>query len=407
MHWPASTKAVLCAALTLAPMAAHAQGDPTPESCRAIAEPLPQGPTSVSKVDKDLPAFTMKAASAQEAEKLKKLLKNRCWADARRLYFGIYQATIPDWMVYIDEDGVVYQDLHHEPNLTPDRVVKNIAYGPDDFGSISRQVHGVRFVYAFVFWNRKANSLASPATSGFPKLVIRRRVVQIEQDPMLALLISALSKGLGVAQAQKTLADSADTVQVQPVEMNPPTSGLVLYGAATRFDVVDNVRMELSVFRADGKPFDTEATVPTPRRALLNFANARERTFEIGVVPAITNGNPIRTYTGNLVTNEGSRNLGGVYLAASLNLLWYEQPVAVRMGTREPWRRSSFGPVIGTNLIRGNIGDELLLGGVFGHILGDAGFIFAGDYVAEPTLNGNHVSNPKRWRKLYGFMLTF
>src|SRR5689334_14759011 len=60
-----------------------------------------------------LPRYEMHVLSATEASMLGLMLDAGCWREARELYFTNYQGKTPDWVVYIDSNGVVQQEVDY------------------------------------------------------------------------------------------------------------------------------------------------------------------------------------------------------------------------------------------------------------------------------------------------------
>jgi len=91
-----------------------------------------------------------------------------------------------------------------------------------------------------------------------------------------------------------------------------------------------------------------------------------------------------------------------------MNILWFSEPISTYvLRQREAWRQTSLGPIVGTNIFRGSIGDELFAGIDIGHALGDAGIVVAADWLAEPEIINGHVENPRKRRLLFGIYLPF
>lgn len=345
-----------------------------------------------------LPIYEMRRLPNDTVATLRDMLRNRCWTDARELYFTNFQGTIPDWVVYIDAHGRVYQDLQHAP-IYPDA------------DSTHRVLRSERFVYALVFSDSQLTSALANPDSG-PRLVFRRRVVASERDPLLSVLIAGLGKTIGFASppAATSVGDSVQSITLVQVAAD---ASRPFFAALGRFGLSENAQVELSLVPSAGWQFvsPTNAASGEPRQldhVLMNFANAREHTFEAGLVPGLTWGRPVRTFTGSVVSSQTPKLAANVYAVASVNLLWFDEPVSTWVfHRREPWRRMSVGPIFGTNMLSGTIGDQLVVGGVLGHLFEDVGATLAGDYMPEPEISSGRASSPRRWRWLSGFYLIF
>lgn len=414
-----------------------------------------------------LPIYEMRLLRDSSVHLLRRMLKSRCWAEARELYFTNYQASIPDWVVYVDAKGKVYQDLSTEPSAWTKFLRKTgFKSRPNGAASTDRAVSGKRFLYALIVSDSDLTSsqdpspispppppsaqlslritskdlvfdapvtATAPATAaasappavssdGGSQLAFRRRVVTFQRDPVLSVLIAGLGKALGVTSPpEPLLTDSCQTISLTQSAAGP-TEGL--YVALGRFALIDNARIEFSVEPMPGKQFGPRRVRPmllagrlfavpvgdSTRlvRVIMNLGNDRERGFEAGVVPAISWGRPIRGFGGTPIaqTSKSSRAAGSIYVAATWNAVWFSQLIGTRVQGREGWRKASLGPVIGTSVLP-NIGDEFLTGFVLGHVLGDAGVTLAANWKAEPELKDEYVFNPRKPRPLVGFFLAF
>jgi hypothetical protein len=102
-----------------------------------------------------------------------------------------------------------------------------------------------------------------------------------------------------------------------------------------------------------------------------NIGNARRATWEFGVAAGLSFGE--RT---EVLSDEGSGVAGtrpglqpNLYLTGYVNL--------VRPRTQH---RHSLGPVVGVNLARGGLFDELIAGVALGHVVEDVGLVVGGSW---------------------------
>ncbi|MFN2603945.1 MAG: hypothetical protein ABR582_14480 [Gemmatimonadaceae bacterium] len=449
--------AVLLGLLAAAPSLTRAQGvlnpinSGAPESCETLRQKFPR-PTALKKYPV-LPKYQLRLLRDSSVRVLKRMLTHTeanaagektgrpCWAEARELYFTTYLPTIPDWIVYIDSSGIVYQDLQYGTRRTRR-------------STTNRSIAGKRFINVLVLSDMDLSLSRAPSPTKKPlesshllirgrgllvdapldakkaaspdsgsdgtdesQLCFRRRVVSFQRDPILKVLIAALGKTLSVTSSDEpALVDSSQIISLLKVSEDPTA---VLYAALGRLGLIENTRIEFSLEPVKGKQFgplpvnktDSAGLNTTDSARLTSvymvLGNDREHTFEAGLVAGMTLGRPIQTFTDNKVSNEGSRVSGNVYLAATWNLFWFSEPISTwLLHAREPWRRSSFGPTVGTGILHG-VWDEFVSGFTFGHVLGDAGITVAADWLAEPEIRNGHVINPRKARWLGGFYLTF
>src|SRR6185295_19180147 len=149
-----------------------------------------------------------------------------------------------------------------------------------------------------------------------------------------------------------------------------------LWVAIGRFGMIENAEVELSVTPGHGKEF---VYPPTPADSAhlnsiyANLSKAKERMFELSIMPAITYGDPIKSFGDDrLVKGQSSRFAGNAYLSAVMNVYW-ARPFPWHLG----WQRTPIGVFLGTNVLRNGVGEEFVDGIVVGRVFGEAGVSLA------------------------------
>jgi hypothetical protein len=226
-----------------------------------------------------------------------------------------------------------------------------------------------------------------------------RRTVIVQQSPMLTTLIVGLLKPFGAsAPAAPSLADSVRTIKLRPIAADPDDP--IVAGFA-RFSLIDNTAVELALTPVYGKEFPD----PTKAQAIYgNLANSKQPRFELGVLAGATHGPRVPTYNANLqATSETPKlNING-YVTAIWNWGWIE-PL---WDTRPNWRDASIGTFLGTNVLTGPIGSQIVTGLTVGHLLSDAGFSFGVAALQEPELRGGYSVSIWKGQLLFGVDLRF
>ena len=183
---------LLCA-LGLAPAAQpQAPGKPAPDSLTCTALRAREQPTPGAALDPNpvLPKYTLRQLSDSSIVILRKLLTRRCWGEARELFFSNYQSSIPDWIVYIDSAGHVYQGMDHATTLW-------------DRKSGAPVLYNQQFVYLLAFRDRALSRPPSDSAPPPDSVQFGRRVVTVQGNPTLAVLLGGLGKAIGFTPPPK------------------------------------------------------------------------------------------------------------------------------------------------------------------------------------------------------------
>jgi hypothetical protein len=327
------------------------------------------------------PAFEIRQFDTATIREFKQLLAKECFTDMLVKYFGAgYNGAFMDWVIYIPDTGPVVQ-----------RIVAN--------GHSVTRVKAQSYVWAVVI---SSDSLKWPkvTTTGITAvdtsdLRFSRRIIAFRRDPMITALIAGLAKGIGLsAPADAQPSDTVDALRLH----NISAPGGTLFLGIARVSIAENTEVELSMAPFPTKYFDPQRT----QAIFANVANAREHTFELGVFAGVSHGEPVNTFGPNLqVTNTSSRYAGNAYLTVVSNFLWLK-------GIQRPaWQRMPLGVFVGTNVLRGTIGDEVVYGGVLGRCVGNAGLVFGRDLIDVPAVSGGHVIHPRKGRWIAGLDLRF
>lgn len=384
-----------------------------------------------------LPMYSIQRLESAAVRQVRTYLAHECWALALQTYYSRFRPDLPDWVVYVDSAGAIRQGL---------------VGGRTRDGS-SQMFDGERYIWAIVFVDlpmhrtdsrppafdgakppeRPASASRSDAPRGpepqpAPRpapggvvaspnadvvklpladttdLWLARRTIAYQRDPMVATLIKGLSKLIGVQPNSDPAApDSMRAIQLQQVSADSEESMWVGYG---RFGLVNNAQIELSLSPVRGKEFPDPIAPPgqaPPAKTdhiFADFVNARQHTFDVAIVAGATTGAAIPTYstTTLLVTGKSAQVSANAYLAAVWNL-----PISSPVRVPDPfWEQSRIGIFAGTNVLRGNVGDELIAGITLGRLFGDAGLALGCSWTQGQALSGKVIVNRYRARLLIG-----
>jgi hypothetical protein len=211
-----------------------------------------------------------------------------------------------------------------------------------------------------------------------------RRTLAQQSDPALIGLIKGLAKGFGFDAASTTapvLPDSVKPVWMHHVAVDPKDPMTVGF---SRMSLIEKAVVELALSPPPGKDFPEGVKNPKENqldRIYMNIANVKEHTFELGMLAGIVHGRNVATYDATTLqrTRVANTTEFGGYVEAIANLPWraawfHFPPCIPKIGLCKPdWQRSSIGAFVGTNVLTGSLGDQLVFGGTIGHLLGDAG----------------------------------
>jgi hypothetical protein len=265
----------------------------------------------------------------------------------------------------------------------------------------------------------RAATLLSNAIADTADFRFARRTVQHVTDPRLIAIIAGVGKALGLSPPPTTLLnDSVRTIRLEPLAKDTTDS---LMAGFARFSVVDNSVVEFGISPVPGKAFpkhvptDCPKTQPsssgqcmTDTTRLLhiysNLANARQNTFELGVLTGLAFGRRAATFDAqqHLVGLSASTSFAGDVIGV-VNAPWWW----FRVPWREGYYKASLGAFVGTNVIGGAVGDQFVAGATVGHLLGDIGISAGYNWVQEQRLVGSVTKTDHRPRYLVGIDVRF
>lgn len=249
-----------------------------------------------------------------------------------------------------------------------------------------------------------AVAAASQAAADTADLRFARRTLVYKTDPTLAMLFTSLLKLFGsVTPPDIQLADSLRSLTLQQISADPHDS---LWAGYSRFALVENTAVEVSLSPVVGKAFPTVASDSTTalQHVYGNFINAKQHTFELGILAGMTYGPPIPSFDSALkITSESARSAFNAYLIAAVNA-----PHWFQIGPPEHLWRASLGVFVGTNVFTGGLGDQIVTGVSVGHLLGGfAGLDVGAAWVPVAQASAGRSVTHRRPRLLFGTDLRF
>jgi hypothetical protein len=341
---------------------------PDAGATRAVAS-CPTPPPVVLD-DPTFPLYTLSRRSAADVACLREALRAGRFEDALRLYFPrSRRPRFVNWVVYVERDGTVHQAVIQ--NEEPTRVLHN-------------ETRMWALVFADAPPTRRAEFPGLDAEKDTADVLIARRVVAHGRDPLIPLIIKGVAKLVSVDASPPTaVSDSVqlarfDRLSLEGVE--PP-----LYVASARFGLSEDTEVELAITPVFGKMWPSalptpgvgRSVAPSPLRSVyMNVVNARARGFELSVAGGFT----VRPKQGNadtLRTGEARRVVVNAYLLGVANVARFRSP-GTRLwgrGARSDWRESALGVAVGTNVLTGSVGDDLITGVTVSRLLGYGGLV--------------------------------
>ena len=293
------------------------------------------------------------------------------WNAILRSFFGPngYDQGIPDLVVYVPEAGPSTQALLHR-------------------GSEVRDLVGQQFLYVVVFSER-----ALPAAiRDKPQLTFSVRSIETRKDPFLAALVKALARQVAASVPQPDLPqgeDAAVALTLRDVRADT-TSGSPLYVAMGRVTLGPNSLNRVTIAPREGFALD-------PQISLHNmFGNSDGSRFGTSLGAGFTmNARRPQIDDGELTGTSG-------YLRSSLYVfgqVYVDQP-------HQPVDPYSLGLAFGTNLLRGDLLDDLVLGLSIGRLNG-VGIIVGANSLDWPVMDvgTSRVRHTRRWCPFLGLDL--
>lgn len=257
-------------------------------------------------------------------------------------YDGV-RADLLNWVVYIDADGIVTQEM-----------VRGKKQG-------LTEVRGDRYVWIVVISEHRpsrfcADEKRCPNKKEPAAFRLSRRTIEYRRDPALTTLVGILGRAAGItAPASTGRADSTITISPQNLDFETSPHGLdSLFVATARFALAEDAEASLGVSADTGATyFDGRARRSAFASAHHKIINAAPSLAEVSVAfggtyaentPVLTDG----TLTGYI---EGIQP--GLYLTAVFNV--FQLPTF----PRDPF---SAGVGLATNIVPGDLLDDLIIG---------------------------------------------
>jgi hypothetical protein len=300
-----------------------------------------------SPQQRSFPQYELRRLSDDDVKSLRVYLGAGCFEHALQVYFQSWRSdTFVDWVVYIDRAGGVHQDVTR--------------------GRRTRQeFRAEKYVWVLVFSD---SSLAGDPEDGSPgRLMFGRRSVSYQPPPTLTAIVRAVAGKFfpgGGPAVTPVLKDTIKPIVLHQVAEHPDSGQM--WVALDRYDLAEDSQVELSLHP------DSDQSLPgTLRSVYTNIGNAPRSTWEFGVAAGLSFGE--RT---EVLMDDGSKVVGSrpglqpnLYLTGYVNLL----PPRTQ-------HRHTVGPVVGVNLARGGLFDELITGLALGHAVQDVGVIVGGSW---------------------------
>jgi hypothetical protein len=309
------------------------------------------------------PQYELKRLGSDSVAKLRTYLAAGCFEHALRLYFGDARSDqFVDWVVYIDSTGVVRQDVTRGWRTR-------------------REFRAEKYVWVLVFSD---SSLGRGRTDG--RLQFAQRSISYQPPPTLTAIVQAVAgkffSGDGPARTPVPR-DTSKAIVLHQVAAQPEKGEL--WVALDRYDLVEDTQVELSLHP------DSATRLPGRLRSVYtNIGNAPRATLEFGVAAGLSFGErtAVLNDDGNAVAGTRPGLQPNLYLTGYVNL--------VRPRTQH---RFSLGPVVGVNLARGGLFDELITGVALGHVVEDVGLVVGGSWNSVKHLQRDDAGKATGFRE--------
>lgn len=293
-----------------------------------------------------VPAKTEQAgtASAQYrltqacSDSLRAALATSDFDKALRILFGAtYNPQMANWVVFIDRAGVVRQSVMWRGRPQP-------------------LLRAQKYVYATVFLDEPPPR--QPTSMDWPTLELSRRSMDYTKESFTTFMVTSFGAGRlqGGNEPVRTVMDIDRAVKLHRI--SDDTTRSMWFGSA-RLEIGENTDVQFGLQAAGGESLPGGLT-----RITTTVNNAKSGRMEFGLTIGSSFGPSLRSDEAYGTTvNYGAQS--NVFVTSYVNLARHHLPRVHR----------SFGLVAGTNIARGNILDEALLGLGFGRLLGDAGVV--------------------------------
>lgn len=314
--------------------------------------------------------FTLDRVSPSTARSIQtKLRSDRPdWNGVLRLFFGErgYDQGIPDLVIYVPPAGAVKQALIHGG-----REVDNL--------------EGQKFLYFVVFSERTI----PPSMAAGPHLAVGVRSLATAPDPFVTSLVKALASQLGTSVPEAEPAEDRDSdLKLSFLDVRADTtSGGRLDVAMGRVELDANSLIRVSIAPIGGFPLDPHLSVHDM------FGNSDGSRFGVSLGAGFTLNVRRPTF------EDGTQTGTEAYLRSSLYLFGH----AYLDRPHLPLDRFGLGVAAGTNLLRGSLLDDLVLGVSIGR-LADLGLVVGANLLEwqEPIAGTTQIRSTRHWRPFIG-----
>lgn len=344
----------------------------------AFQEALAQGgdersaglPGGVSQCDTtkshEVPAGAQRILSPEDVDRIRSLLQDESATSPGRAlacYFGsIYTDKLTDLVIYVDTSGVRRQVIIRDGEIQE-----------------RESLRGARFVYVLLFTedtlltdvdntsrrpalsdtkDTAAQKSNGPVLDSSRAVTVRRTSIDYEADPFLVTLVKGFgSKLFGGAPEPQSHRLADDTLLLILHDLGRGTHDVPLYLAFGRIPIGEDTWDRISVEPLEGRRFLKDRTIVT------NFENAARSPFGVGLGAGFTFNARTRSLSSDTLKPAGQQTRVTMYLLGHWDIV----------RSRLPLHRMSFGLTVGTNLLQGDLLNDLVIGASLDRIVGDLG----------------------------------
>jgi hypothetical protein len=207
--------------------------------------------------------------------------------------------------------------------------------------------------------------------------------IEHQRDRFLVALVKSVATAVIGGVTDPESATGQDTIVdlvLKPI--NSP--GLnTLYIAVKRFDLAENTINRISIRPATGPALGKDRSVH------FNFGNASASRFAVSLAGGATfNAHKSSFNDSGMVTGRTSVVRTSLYLFGHAYLI----------PPRLPWIKQSLGLALGTNILRGGLLDDIVVGLSYGRLIGDIGLIVGMNWMEDqrsaPIMDGTENATP-------------
>jgi hypothetical protein len=221
-------------------------------------------------------------------------------------------------------------------------------------------------------------------------LVASRRLVDYEHDASLGAVFKALVGADLPNPGTGALADSV--VKIVLKQVVDPGAGVELYVGRQRFGIHQDASIVLSLRPSEGH------TIPGVQSVSRTFTNSGAGWLNAGLAFGVTANAPDTAFTDEGLQGETTASTRwNAYLMATI---LFHRP-------QLPIRSRSYGVSVGTNIVNGDIFQDLITAVYFGRFPGDMGVLVGVDWISRTkrvatTTAGKFGTQEYRKPKLFG-----